>query len=151
MYCTGYLQLESEDLWNWRRKWLLLRPETAAFPPVTFGWWAAAWPPTTLHHTILRPPRAVNHPRLLMLVLDFNSCSSNFHLWPKQCWKWLPCAAKSKFPPLSPDQVPIRCFTLPLFWCPHTLPFSLLVPVPHTPRLHDNESVDTTLIYRYNY
>ena len=62
-----FFHIEYKDLWNWHWKWLLLRPETAAFPPVTLDGELLLDCP---HHTILHPLRVVSHPPLLILVLQ---------------------------------------------------------------------------------
>lgn len=51
----------------------------------------------------------------------------------------------NQIPSLSPSQAPIRCFILPLFWCPHTLPSSILSPCLCSPQT--KQPCPTTQIY----
>jgi len=55
------LHIEYEDLWNRRRKWQPLTPETAAFPPVTFVGEPALHRPLSSTITILHPPSVFSY------------------------------------------------------------------------------------------
>ena len=66
---TQMLHIEYEDLSNWRQKWPLWMPETAAFPPVTLAAVPVLDRPPPLMTTILHLLSTVSHPLVMMLVL----------------------------------------------------------------------------------